>query len=146
MCVNELLPSICNDASELLGLNGGSKILRDIHSKCHQLLICFVLRGCPLSTLFKIFRLGLDNVVAFEDRCDSVAPWMFLVSPELVGSTADCISDLPDGYAIMLELKVLTAQPQPSYPLLLHILTMRDFKVLHILKVFDTIRIASNLI
>ncbi|KAL0278516.1 UNVERIFIED_CONTAM: hypothetical protein PYX00_000321 [Menopon gallinae] len=129
MCVNELLPSICNDASELLGLNGGSKILRDIHSKCHQLLICFVLRGCPLSTLFKVFRLGLENVVAFEDRCESFAPWMFLVAPELVGSTADCISDLSDGHAIMLELKVLAAQPQPSYPLLLNILTMRDFKV-----------------
>lgn len=128
MCVNELLPSICNDASELVGV-GGSKILRDIHSKCHQLLNCLILRGCPLSTMFKVFRNGLENVMAFEDREEAFAPWMMLVSPELQVPSVDSMAELPDGCAIMLELKVLTAQPQPSYPLLLNILTMRDYKV-----------------
>lgn len=128
MCVNELLPSICNDASELIGL-GGSKILRDIHSKCQQLLICLILRGCPLSTLFKVFRNGLETVAAFDDREGSFAPWQLLICPELQSAVADCMLELPDGYAIMMEMKVLTAQPQASYPLLMNILTMRDYKV-----------------
>lgn len=129
MCVNELLPSISSDAAELLGL-GGSKALRDIHAKCHQLLICLTLRGTSLATLFKVFRHGLESVAAFNEMSGSFAPWMLLVAPELQLVNFNGLSDLPDGCAIFLELKVLTAQPQPSYPLLLKVLCMRDFKVL----------------
>lgn len=128
-CVYEILPSICSDASEMLGFSE-SKILRDIHCKCHQLLVCLILRGCPLSTLFKVFKNGLENVTAFENQIKSISPWMVLVCPELQLPSLDRISNIPDGYALMLELKVLVAQPQPCYPLLLNVLTMRNYKVI----------------
>jgi len=80
--VNELLPSISNDAAELLGV-GGNKALRDIHAKCHQLLLCLTLRGTSLATLFKVFRHGLEHVAAFDEMMGCFAPWMVLIAPEL---------------------------------------------------------------
>ncbi|KAK6617259.1 hypothetical protein RUM44_005590 [Polyplax serrata] len=127
-CVNEILPSICNNATELLGFSD-SKIHRDIHCKCNQLLLCLILRGCPLPALYKIFKNGLENVAAFGNRIRSIAPWITFVCPELQLSSAGHLTNIPDGFAIMLELKVLVAQPQPNYPLLLHVLTMRNYKV-----------------
>lgn len=52
----QLLPSICETAEEYLGinLNNKSKILRDIHVKCQDLFVCFLLRGCPLDELYKV--------------------------------------------------------------------------------------------
>lgn len=130
-CVNEILPSICNNATELLGFSD-SKIHRDIHCKCNQLLLCLILRGCPLPALYKIFKNGLENVAAFGNRIRSIAPWITFVCPELQLSSAGHLTNIPDGFAIMLELKVLVAQPQPNYPLLLHVLTMRNYKVLYL--------------
>lgn len=128
MCVHELLPSISDTASEFVGL-GGNKSLRDIHSKCHQLLTCMILRGAPLATLYKVFKNGLENVSAFEDRVESFSPWIVLICPELGKTYVRRVNDLPHGCAVSLELKVLVAQPQPSYPLLLEVLTICDYKV-----------------
>lgn len=35
-------------------LNTQSKILRDIHVKCQELLMCLILRGSPLDALYKV--------------------------------------------------------------------------------------------
>lgn len=128
MCVNEILPYICSNGTEFLGFSD-SKILRDIHCKCHQLLVCLILRGCPLSILYRIFKKGLENVTAFENRTKSIAPWMIFICPELQLSSVGHVSSISDNYAIVLEMKILAAQPQPNYPLLLQVLTMRDYKV-----------------
>lgn len=56
MCAANLLPAICDEAEELLGfsLHSRSKILRDIHVKCQELLLCLILRGSPLDSLYKV--------------------------------------------------------------------------------------------
>lgn len=56
MCVANLLPAICDKAEDLLGLclSARPKMLRDIHVKCHELLLCLSLRGAPLDTLYKV--------------------------------------------------------------------------------------------
>ena len=57
LCVREILPAICSDAAELLGYAPRNKVLRDVHAKCHELLICMIIRGSPLSTLYKVIAL-----------------------------------------------------------------------------------------
>lgn len=56
MCVTDLLSSICENAQELLGfcLHSKSKVLKDVHSKCEELLVCLILRGSPLDVLYKV--------------------------------------------------------------------------------------------
>lgn len=54
LCVRQILPAICNDASELIGCTQRNKVVRDIHAKCHELLVCLIFRGSPLSTLYKV--------------------------------------------------------------------------------------------
>lgn len=56
LCVAKLLPSICSQAEDLLGmsLTSQSKILRDIHIKCQELMACLIVRGAPLDTLYKV--------------------------------------------------------------------------------------------
>lgn len=59
LCVSQLLPAVCERGEELIGLNISSlsKIIRDVHAKCHELLICLLLRGAPLHCLYKVWSL-----------------------------------------------------------------------------------------
>lgn len=56
LCVSQLLPAVCEKGEELIGLNITSlgKIIRDVHAKCQELLICLLLRGAPLHCLYKV--------------------------------------------------------------------------------------------
>lgn len=56
ICVTQLLPAICAKGEELIGveLTTLGKIIRDVHAKCHELLVCLLLRGAPLHYLFKV--------------------------------------------------------------------------------------------
>ncbi|XP_021923191.1 uncharacterized protein LOC110831470 isoform X2 [Zootermopsis nevadensis] len=130
LCVRQILPSICSDASELIGRNLRNKVLRDVHAKCYELLVCLILRGSPLSALYKVFRRGLNEVAIFSPLDSSApAPWLVLTSPHLFPVHQSTNSNLPDGSAIALELSLLVAQPQASWPLLLKVLTMRHYRV-----------------
>ncbi|KRT82886.1 hypothetical protein AMK59_4181, partial [Oryctes borbonicus] len=138
LCIAQLLPSICDNAEQLIGLylNNQSKILRDIHSKCQELLICFVLRGAPLDVLHKVFRKGFDNCELSKSRGHTLSPWIafslqniFKESPKNVTK----ITELPDNTAIALEFLVLLNQPQPNWALLLKVCCMRNFNVLLII-------------
>lgn len=64
LCVAQLLPTVCDNAKELIGfsLNTCSKIIRDVHTKCQELLNCFLLRGAPLDTIYKVC---IKNVIFF---------------------------------------------------------------------------------
>jgi hypothetical protein len=69
LCIAQLLPSICEKAEELIGLNltNKSKILRDIHTKCQELLNCLILRGTSLDILQKVgFRSLIINVTYYS--------------------------------------------------------------------------------
>lgn len=67
MCVIDLLASVCENAKELLGLllHSKSKVIRDIHSKCQDLLVCMILRGSPLDVLYKVKRNCVKFVLVF---------------------------------------------------------------------------------
>lgn len=56
LCVMQLLPAICSKAEELIGINlsNQGKVIRDVHAKCHELLVCLLLRGAPLHSLYKV--------------------------------------------------------------------------------------------
>jgi hypothetical protein len=55
-CTANLFLGICISGDEMIRLNERklSTYLRDIHAKCNQLLICFLLRGAPLKILFQV--------------------------------------------------------------------------------------------
>ncbi|CAG9824113.1 unnamed protein product [Phaedon cochleariae] len=136
LCIAQLLPAICESAKELIGFtyNTSSKILRDIHTKCQELLSCLLLRGAQLEDLYKIFKKGLDNVEMFKSRGTGVAPWILFALPD-VFQTCDSravskMDDLTPQASIALELMVLLAQPQPNWALLLKVLCMKKCLVL----------------
>lgn len=56
LCVADILPSVCENAEALVGLNivQQHRSIRDIHCKCHELLVILLLRGIPLGTLYKV--------------------------------------------------------------------------------------------
>ncbi|XP_023018112.2 uncharacterized protein KIAA0825 isoform X1 [Leptinotarsa decemlineata] len=144
LCVAQLLPSICESAKELIGLSlhTSSKILRDIHTKCQELLICLLMRGSPLEDLFKVFKKGLHNVEIFKPRGSAVAPWIILAMPNIFRVHPTQLSNIDDSnpeVLIALELMVLLAQPQPNWALLLKVLCMKKCKILSIIlgAIFD---------
>lgn len=61
LCISKLLPSICENAGELIGLcsDYSNKMLKDIHTKCQMLLNCFIIREAPLDNLYKVSRISL---------------------------------------------------------------------------------------
>lgn len=61
LCMFTLLPTICNDADEFLGRKVTTNIIRNIHVKCHLLLTYFLIRGTPLSVLYKVNKIPLIN-------------------------------------------------------------------------------------
>lgn len=151
LCTRELAVSVCADAAELVGFSQvrdrpphlfvgfmlasklastplvmpqRSKIMRDVHAKCHVLLTTLLLRGCPLDALLRAMRKGLcDQGGASTAAVMGPAPWVQLVSPQYLPAKTRprTYLDLDDGAAISLELSVLLAQPQPSWALLLRV-------------------------
>lgn len=131
-CIAQLLPSICERAEDLLGLsiNSKTKILRDIHVKCQELLNCFIIRGASLEILQKIFRKGLDNMEMFKSKNTGPALWVMLSLPNIFKNypkNIQAMSDLPPDIYIALDLMVLLAQPQPNWSLLLKVLKKTNF-------------------
>ncbi|XP_071439938.1 uncharacterized protein KIAA0825 homolog [Hetaerina americana] len=128
LCVRHLLPAICTNKSELIGLSNQNKVVRDIHAKCHELLCCLIIRGCPLAVLYKHFRKPGEPVPIFSERPVTPAPWYMVVSSHHFTSLPKdnyATKDLPDKTAVALDLIVLMAQPEASWPLLLKVLMMR---------------------
>ncbi|XP_030762018.1 uncharacterized protein LOC115886854 [Sitophilus oryzae] len=138
LCVAQLLPSICDSAEEFIGLPGSnkSKILRDIHVKCHDLFCCFLLRGAPLDTLHKVFRKNQEDIDLYKINTNNIDPWIIYGLPNIFKNITNPIksmSDLDDQTCLALELMVLLAQPQPNWALLLKVLCRRNFKILQVI-------------
>lgn len=114
------------------GLNivNQSKVIRDIHAKCHELFCCLLLRGVPLGVLYKILRKGHSTIAMFSSRQGLPSPWIIFALPKLFPSTqnghwATRCSEFGVNTAIALELKVLLGAPQANWPLLQKVLLMR---------------------
>jgi protein KIAA0825 len=131
LCVAELLPSICDFGEAYIGLNikNQTKIVRDIHAKCHELFCCLLLRGAPLGILYKLLKKGTESVGMFQQRKGYPSPWMIFSWPKMFnmnGHLATKVSEFGTFAALTIELKVLLASPQANWPLLIKVLLMRD--------------------
>lgn len=133
LCVAELLPSICDFGEAYIGLNitNQSKIIRDVHAKCHELFCCLLLRGAPLGILYKLLKKGTQSVGLFTPRKGYPSPWIIfalpkMFPPNLNGHLATKVSEFGTFAALTIELKVLLASPQANWPLLIKVLLMRD--------------------
>ncbi|XP_049774049.1 uncharacterized protein KIAA0825 homolog isoform X1 [Schistocerca cancellata] len=134
LCISKILPAVCNDASELLAHSLQNNVVKDIHAKCHELLKCLIIRGCPLEVLYRVFRKGLSGVQIFQIKdAQSPATWFIFAVPHLftLNKGKQC---LPlDAASIALELIVLVAQPQASWSLILKVLLMCHGKITSII-------------
>ncbi|KAJ8940386.1 hypothetical protein NQ314_010734 [Rhamnusium bicolor] len=138
LCVAQLLPCICDTAKEYVGFscNNSSKILRDIHTKCQELLNCLLLRGSSLNDLHKVTYFNEYSVEMFKSRTVGPAPWIIFALPNIFKDNPKTISkmtDLHSDKSIAIELMVLLAQPQPNWALLLKVLCMKKCKVLQLI-------------
>ncbi|KOX74977.1 hypothetical protein WN51_12661 [Melipona quadrifasciata] len=135
-CTGYLALGACVNANEMIGmrLNKLPTAIRDIHTKCNELLICLLLRGTPLQELYQVFRFGLENLTILQPRREP-APWLLIAAPNLAGSiNSDVyISNLPKDRGVILELNVLRHQPQPNWPQLIKVIFMNDYAVAKIL-------------
>ncbi|XP_015589759.1 uncharacterized protein LOC107265150 isoform X1 [Cephus cinctus] len=132
-CTAYLTLNACMDGNEMAGLYPTklSTVARDIHAKCDELLVCLLLRGTPLILLYQTFRDGLQNSIILQKRLGP-APWLVICAPHLLNYSSDSKSDvqsLPETQAVALELNVLKSQPQPNWPQLVKVLSMRDNSV-----------------
>ncbi|CAH0763559.1 unnamed protein product [Diatraea saccharalis] len=132
LCVAQLLPSICNNGSDLAGLDVKyqTRDVRDVHAKCNELFKCFVYRGADLHFINQAFKEQKENPVQIKEY---PSPWFTFVSPRLFDSNFDdslgAVSStrlLPNATGVGLELTVLLAQPQPCWALLVKVLIMRN--------------------
>ncbi|XP_053597314.1 uncharacterized protein LOC103576648 [Microplitis demolitor] len=124
------------DANELIGLrmNKLSIVMRDIHAKCRELLICLLLRGTPLKSLYQVCRNGLEGMPMLKKQCGP-APWLIISAPKLFGFPVlkSVNLSLPEDQALILEINVLRCQPQAKWPQLLKVLSMNECLVARIL-------------
>lgn len=133
LCVAELLPSICDFGEAYIGLNikNQTKIIRDVHAKCHELFCCLLLRGAPLGILYKLLKKGTESVGMFTVRKGYPSPWIIFAWPKMFppnmnGHLATKVSEFGTFAALTIELKVLLASPQANWPLLIKVLLMRN--------------------
>ncbi|XP_065157535.1 uncharacterized protein [Atheta coriaria] len=125
LCVTKLLPAICNTANEFTGsqLNTQNKMLRDIHSKCQELLTCLLLRGSDLHVLYKMFKRGYDQIGILKPKLPGPSPWITFTMNHLYPEL-----DLTSASSF-IELLVLLPQPQPNWAQLLKFICMDECKV-----------------
>ncbi|XP_026295976.1 uncharacterized protein KIAA0825 homolog isoform X3 [Apis mellifera] len=135
-CTGYLALAVCVNANEMIGmkLNKLPTAIRDIHTKCNELLICLLLRGTPLQELYQVFRVGFENLTILQTRREP-APWLLICAPNLLGSIDSdvYISNLPPNRLVILELNILRHQPQPNWPQLMKIIFMNNCAVAKIL-------------
>ncbi|XP_053979954.1 uncharacterized protein LOC128877038 isoform X2 [Hylaeus volcanicus] len=135
-CTGYLALNACVSVSEMIGLklNTLPVAVRDIHTKCNELLVCLLLRGTPVQEIYQVFRDGFENLTIFQPRCGP-ATWLLMCAPNLLGSIDSdvYISNLPDDRAVILELNILRHQPQPNWPQLIKVISMNDYAVAKIL-------------
>ncbi|XP_076173521.1 uncharacterized protein LOC143149779 isoform X2 [Ptiloglossa arizonensis] len=131
-CTGYLALSACVSVSEMIGLklNKLPVAIRDIHTKCNELLVCLLLRGTPVQELYQVFRAGFDNLTILQPRRGPAA-WLLMCAPNLLGSMDSdiYISNLPEDRALILELNILRHQPQPKWPQLMKVISMNDYAV-----------------
>jgi Domain of unknown function (DUF4495) len=79
--------------------------------------------GFLADSLLKVFRKGLDQIPMFRPRQVSPARWFVLVSPKLFPREAPVgdVHCLQDRTAVAVELSILRAQPEASWPLLVKV-------------------------
>ncbi|OAD53553.1 hypothetical protein WN48_09770 [Eufriesea mexicana] len=135
-CTGYLALGACVNANEMIGmkLNRLPTAIRDIHTKCNELLICLLLRGTPLQELYQAFRVGFENLAILKPRREP-APWLLICAPNLLGSTDSdvYVSNLSEDRVVILELNVLRHQPQPNWPQLMKVILMNNYAVAKIL-------------
>lgn len=63
-CTGYLTLAVCANANEMIGmkLNKLPTAIRDIHTKCNELLICLLLRGTPLQELYQVLKHSVRHV------------------------------------------------------------------------------------
>ena len=128
LCAAEFLPSICEHGEGYIGLNISSlsKMVRDVHAKCHELFCCLLLRGAPLGILYKLLKKGTQSFGMFQARKGYPSPWIIfslpkMFPPNLNGHWATKVSEFGTFAALTIELKVLLASPQANWPLLIKV-------------------------
>ncbi|XP_039311837.1 uncharacterized protein LOC105194760 isoform X2 [Solenopsis invicta] len=137
-CTGYLALGACVDSNGMIGArpNHLPTVIRDIHAKCNELLICLLLRGTPLKELYQIFRHGLENLAILRPR-QGPAPWLLICAPNLLGlSATDSPTDivtLSEDKTVILELNVLRHQPQPNWPQLMKVISMSNYAVARML-------------
>uniref|UniRef100_A0A0C9RUR4 KIAA0825_1 protein n=1 Tax=Fopius arisanus TaxID=64838 RepID=A0A0C9RUR4_9HYME len=135
-CTSYLALSACDDGDELIAIrtNKLSIVMRDIHAKCGELLVCLLLRGTPLKLLYQICRNGLENMAMLDKRCGP-SPWLLIAAPKLFGNSTfkDGITQLSEDQLLILQVHVLRSQPQPNWTQLLKVLSMRNCTVARML-------------
>ncbi|XP_033231251.1 uncharacterized protein LOC117182252 [Belonocnema kinseyi] len=135
-CTSYLTLSACLNGKEMVGSqkNKLPVLMRDIHSKCYELLVCLLLRGTPLKILYQVFRNGLDDLPISQPR-NGPSPWLFMSAPDLLGSINERSyqANFPKDQAVILEINVLKSQPQPNWPQLMKVFLMNDYAVSKIL-------------
>ncbi|XP_051169781.1 uncharacterized protein LOC127287087 isoform X3 [Leptopilina boulardi] len=130
-CTAYLTLSACLDGKEMIGSQKIklSILMRDIHSKCYELLVCLLLRGTPLKILYQVFRNGLENLIISQPR-SGPSPWLIMSASDLLGSTQGSYEkNFSKSQAIILEINVLKSQPQPNWPQTVKVFLMNDYVV-----------------
>ncbi|XP_043467980.1 uncharacterized protein LOC122502134 isoform X2 [Leptopilina heterotoma] len=129
-CTAYLTLSSCQDGKEMIGLQKIKMpvLMRDIHSKCYELLVCLLLRGTPLKILYQVFRNGLEDLTISQPRCGP-APWLIMSAPDLLGFEEGNRKKISKFQDVILEINVLKSQPQPNWSQLVKVFLMKDYVV-----------------
>ncbi|KAI4500810.1 hypothetical protein M0802_004021 [Mischocyttarus mexicanus] len=135
-CTGYLSLGACTESAEMIGTKSNKlpTVIRDLHAKCNELLVCLLFRGTPLEDLYQAFRNGLENLEVLKPR-RGPSPWVLVCIPRLLG-TSDLdvhVKDLSEDKIVILELNILKNQPQPNWTQLMKVITMNDYVVAKLL-------------
>ncbi|XP_015188983.1 PREDICTED: uncharacterized protein LOC107073068 isoform X3 [Polistes dominula] len=128
-CTGYLSLAACTESEEMIGVRSNKlpTIIRDVHAKCNELLVCLLFRGTPLEDLYQAFRNGLENLQVLQPR-RGPSPWVLVCIPRLLG-TSDLdvhVKELSEDKIVIIELNILRNQPQPNWTQLMKVLSMNN--------------------
>ncbi|XP_046837057.1 uncharacterized protein LOC124432294 isoform X1 [Vespa crabro] len=131
-CTGYLTLAACTESEEMIGIQSNKlpTVIRDVHAKCNELLVCLLFRGTPLEDLYQAYRNGLENLQILQQR-RGPSPWILICVPHLLGrSNLDVqLDDLTEDRIVILELNILRNQPQPNWPQLMKVISMNNYVV-----------------
>jgi hypothetical protein len=130
LVVSDFLYPACSSVASYLDASMANQTMYNLHNMCNTLVASMAVVTSPIDLLYKVFKKGFvkKRTKGDEEPIQGYpTQWLSWIQPQLFPRGKTMIVNLQTTTAVYLQLRILAAQPECNWALLLHSLLMKDY-------------------